>query len=838
MNKKKLENLFEFLVKTFIPTISKISVISKYSEIESLSKLKNLKKYEYFYLNKFNIHNILYETENIVKVHSNVEEENFTKLFYLILLIKDQECYTNYIYPVEYIKNANNMRKKIQNENALKSFILSMIIMELINNYKTSDDYYDEKYENELNEIYEENKKIRDEKNLLKQYNFDFDLSNEEIKHTNLEAIYAKIIISLLKEEKLEDNEFSEKVFTELNLEEINITEKIFKELLIIFNRNEKYIQKYTITKIEDLYNEQNIKFYKNLFKFVFKNKFYIYNIPFLLKARNTLLKAIKNESFDSSKLDKNENFIFVIKTFFDSSYFDKYIVFKNKKLDEKKNEDIKRNINYQIIDSDETFNDNLENSESNNNESDLSKGLEGIKEENNSTVECDKGKKNKIIYKPINDDTIYNQNNKSNNKNDAESNTTIIYNSELQKEFVYFNDSDFYLLDYIDKIGKHKRSADFLLEASNGCYISGGQDSDLFIYNNNFHKLNEIQSKEMITNISELVNVVKNEITKKEIDLIACNSANISLLSLNEAKLEPKVKKINMFDMHPTDCIEIKKNKHIIVTKNGLYQITDMFSKIISTKSNFINKGIYKNGIKINKKMIAVTSNSILTGGENKISFYNFLSQKIVKEIKGYSFVTSPNGLTLMSGEKDPYEKNEDKTLLCACKKYKTGQKNGILVVNNESLQEFFYNTGNFEVNCFCPLFRKKNNNNLIFFRDEKLIETDYFLVGGYYKKKGKGIIKLFKLNRNQNNRNTIEFVQDICIKKKKSFNGFNYPISCIKQSTQNGKIIASCLDGSVYLFSEPNLEVYLKYDELTKCKHMEIVAENEPQEIIVGIE
>ena len=91
-------------------------------------------------------------------------------------------------------------------------------------------------------------------------------------------------------------------------------------------------------------------------------------------------------------------------------------------------------------------------------------------------------------------------------------------------------------------------------------------------------------------------------------------------------------------------------------------------------------------------------------------------------------------------------------------------------------------------------------------------MIETNYFLVGGYYKKKGKGIMKLFQFNRNQKNRNTIEFVQDIAIKKRYSFNGFNYPISCIKQSSQNGKIIASCLDGSFYLFSEPNLEVYLK--------------------------
>ena len=756
-------------------------------------------------------------------------------------MIKDQECYTNYIYPVECIKNADNMRKKIQKENALKSFILSMIIMELINNYNTSEDYYDERYENELHEIYEENEKIRDEKNLLKKYNLDFNLTRQEIKRNNLEAIYAKIIISLLKEEKLEDNEFSEKIFTELNLEEINITETIFRELLNIFNSNEKYIQKYIITKIEDLYNEKNINFYKNLFKFVFKNKFYIYNIPFLLKSRNALLKMIKNESFDSSKLNENENFVFVIKTFFDSSYFDKYIVFKNnKKSDEKLNEDIKRNINYPIIDSNITINDNrLEKSNNYDNinkQSDLSIGIEDIKQHNKSTEEYDKENNNQKIYKPMNDDTLYNHYNKSNKKNDAVSNTTIIYNSEIQKEFVNFNDSDFYILDYIDKIGKHKSSAEFILEASNGYYITGGQDSDLFVYNNNFHKLKEIQSNEMITNINELVHVVKTEITKKEIDLIACNSTNISLLSLNEDKPDPKVKQFKMSYMHPTACIEIKKNYHIIVTNKGLYQIKEIFSSIISTEQNFVSIGVYKNGIKINKKMIAITSNSILTGGENKISFYNFLSQKIVKDIKGYSFLTSPNGLTLMSGENDSHEVNENKTLLCACKKYKRGQKNGMLIVNTESLQEFFYDTGNFEVNCFCPLFRK-NNNNLIF-KDEELIATNYFLVGGYYKKKGKGIMKLFQLNKNQNNRNTIEFIQDIAIKKRYSFNGFNYPISCIKQSSQNGKIIASCLDGSVYLFSEPNLDVYLKYNEITKCKDIEIVAENESQEIIVGIE
>ena len=120
-----------------------------------------------------------------------------------------------------------------------------------------------------------------------------------------------------------------------------------------------------------------------------------------------------------------------------------------------------------------------------------------------------------------------------------------------------------------------------------------------------------------MITNINELVNVVKAEITKKEIDLITCNSTNISLLSLNEDKPDPKVKQFKMSDMHPTACIEIKKNNHIIITNKGLYQINEIFNKIILTKSNFFGIGVYNNGIKINKKMTAITSNSILTGGE-----------------------------------------------------------------------------------------------------------------------------------------------------------------------------------------------------------------------------
>ncbi len=292
--KKFLEKLIEKLLYSIL-SIDKIQIISDFSQIEKLSNSNSSKIFEYFYLNKKNIHKILYDNEEIITIQSKNEEINFNKLFYLILLIKDQPSYyINYIYKFEYIKNINNFRKK--NENNLNSFILSTIVMELIDNYNLSDEFYDETYKNELDSIYEENNKIKNNYYLLHKNNFN--LNENEIKNNNIEEIYSKIIISLIQKEKLVDNEYIDIIFVKSGLKEINITEKIYIELLKIFNSNEKYIKKYTINQIEDLYNEQNIIFYENLFKFIFKDTFYIYNIPFLLKARKTILNVIKKESY------------------------------------------------------------------------------------------------------------------------------------------------------------------------------------------------------------------------------------------------------------------------------------------------------------------------------------------------------------------------------------------------------------------------------------------------------------------------------------------------------------------------------------------------------------
>ena len=134
------------------------------------------------------------------------------------------------------------------------------------------------------------------------------------------------------------------------------------------------------------------------------------------------------------------------------------------------------------------------------------------------------------------------------------------------------------------------------------------------------------------------------------------------------------------------------------------------------------------------------------------------------------------------------------------------------------------FYDTNNFEVYCFCPLFEIEKTNML---NKVKKIETEYFLVGGFNLSKNEGIIKLYKVKYNiEIEKIEIEFIQDIIIEKKEGkkdsecFKGFKGPISCIIQSSQ-GKILVTCYDGNVYLFSEP---IFIKKREIEDINIVEL--------------
>ena len=163
----------------------------------------------------------------------------------------------------------------------------------------------------------------------------------------------------------------------------------------------------------------------------------------------------------------------------------------------------------------------------------------------------------------------------------------------------------------------------------------------------------------------------------------------------------------------------------------------------------------------------------------------------------------------------------DSDKILLCACKKYIKGQKNGILLINNlqdiDKADETFYNKNNIEIHCFCPIIIIKF---IGLTKESVYIKTNYFFVGGFNKNRNKGIIKVYRIKEGE--KIEIEEIKEIYKKEEivdinkkynkdiKEFKGFKGPISSIIQSKRNGNIIITCWDGNVYLFEKPNLDYF----------------------------
>ena len=150
----------------------------------------------------------------------------------------------------------------------------------------------------------------------------------------------------------------------------------------------------------------------------------------------------------------------------------------------------------------------------------------------------------------------------------------------------------------------------------------------------------------------------------------------------------------------------------------------------------------------------------------------------------------------------------------MCSCKKNELLQeKNGILLIDIEKIKNNnsndksenyikFFETNDFEVYSFCPLINKENKN------------TNYFLVGGYDKNHKKGEIQIYKFLEDKNkNEDEIKFVSRLEFKNNNidDLRGENKAIKCIIQ-TNDEKILAACSDGNIYLFQEPELELYEK--------------------------
>ena len=833
-----------------------------------------------------------------------------------------------------------------------------MIILQMIDNYKNQDELYEEKNDIELESIFEQNLKIRENNKLIQEYHLD----EKDVKLNNIENIYSKIIISLIINDKIVDFEKTSDILTQLGLKTINITKKIFYDLFDIFNSDKEYITKYMISKVDDFSDEKKINFYYILLTFIFKNDIYIYNIPLLLNARKAILTILKNNfgklleiNNNNNNKEKNE---FVIKKLCDESYYYyyycKYLNSKDEEFKEvlkyyktflfesKKNDIIilenmfknsKPEIDYfnylidyktsKIVNERESiimlfFNEKNNSRKHNNNNNDKRKEEEiqkcikeweeiekdinnniyikltndknklllkyfsnddnkevllkifeektynslmnKIKEKNrnnakkneeneknhfyNNNKELEKENENKstksekssVIIKGVIDETE-SQIIKKIEKNNEEVNQniqSIVYDSEMKKEEIY--DPSYYeIMHYVDTIGKHNVSAESIQEISQGYFISFGLDNILSLYNQEYNKVLNIKTKDNISSISERETKEKTE--NNNIKLIVSDKKQIRQMKINTIKNHARMDQKAYISLSASLCLEVKENNHLVCGNEGIYEITDLCSVIINNKCDKICNKSYIGGIVINDEISAFTSNEVLGKGEDCLVFYNIKRRKFVKTINGYSFIKSTKGLTLFQNSDE-----NSKILLCACKKYKKNQKNGILLVNINTgkplnIVHSFYHTKNFEVFCFCQIGIKSNNNpirildELKYNNNNNLSYTDYFFVGGYDKGKSRGSIKLFKLIKSENNY-SIEYIQDIDIEKSKKFEGFKDTINCIIQSKRKGDILVTSWDGGVYLLSPP------KMDLLTRENDLQYNFQEEEKIIIIGVE
>ena len=388
-----------------------------------------------------------------------------------------------------------------------------------------------------------------------------------------------------------------------------------------------------------------------------------------------------------------------------------------------------------------------------------------------------------------INETEINNIENENNINNDNINNITA---------------SKYEILKKISHFESHKTNSNFIYELTIGFIIISTYDKYLLFYDNNYNNLLKIKFPFIINSVNEIKNT-ENNIIK----IFACSIYYIYLISLDINNKKTTIEKCNISEEDNMMVIhdfkrdlnsDIKnynyhfiiqlKNSQILCTNYGIYECQNLEStkekmpKIVLLKQ-------YTEGVIVKDNIICFKSNKQLTNGDDLLTIFNFYSKKVISEINGYSFAISPNRLILIN------QNEKRKILIGACTQYSSEQKNGILFVNFEFSEDekfetkvYFEEIEFFSVNCICKLNINKKDNEI------------FLLAGGVDEEYNKGIIKLYKVEFNDNETN-VEFLQNIELGDY-----IEGSISYIYQ-LKNGKIIVSCGNGNI-LYTNPNLDGY----------------------------
>ena len=257
---------------------------------------------------------------------------NFNIYFYLGVLIGDNKYFVDYTYEIDLIININEQNRKENNE--LRKLIISIVILKLIKNLKENDEKSISYDENKILESIEQENmdKIKNNIDILKSYYPNLD-ANKNFEEYNHEDIYKDIIYYLIIDKKLIEFKKTSETFNNLGLKEIDLRKSVIK--FIIKNIEEKY-GNFFIKNREDLNSKEKIDLLYLLINYLIKDPLDIYDISFLTKTRQIIIKYIKslirNENSEIPIVTKNLEYI--IKKFADPKYYyEKYKISKVLKL-------------------------------------------------------------------------------------------------------------------------------------------------------------------------------------------------------------------------------------------------------------------------------------------------------------------------------------------------------------------------------------------------------------------------------------------------------------------------------------------------------------------------
>ena len=263
-------------------------LIENYESIKLIigSKIENIM--EYLYLNRKQIHQILYNEDAIIYINNDIITK-FEDYYYLYSLIRCEEDLINYTYDITLINNLDKILKKTGA--GIKKIILAKILLQLINNYI----YFDDAEENYVELTNQCINLINTEKNNLERYNIYKDLNQLNFSELKIDEIYCEIILSLLKNNKLDDSNDTIDLLNELNIINLRLNKTIFNGLLKVLKKDN--LKSYLISSYDDLFIKDKLIFYYILFKYILKSSDYIFHIPFLFETREEIIKII-NEHF------------------------------------------------------------------------------------------------------------------------------------------------------------------------------------------------------------------------------------------------------------------------------------------------------------------------------------------------------------------------------------------------------------------------------------------------------------------------------------------------------------------------------------------------------------